>query len=163
MGPLGYFLISKSMKPLSSVQQLVCAHTQTVSLHTLIADGGVGSEGSLLIIGALVLCEKSTGNVKARNLVRFGELEAQALSVMVDELDVRELEGDPTLITTSESLLGLNANSLLHVLGSGRNGSSALAEIPVTSTANSSSSSSVEEGVGAASASSLGGISTNRL
>lgn len=101
--------------------------------------------------------------MQTRDLVSFRKLEPQTLGVVVDNLDVRELEGDPTLITTGESRLGLDTNSLLHVLSSGSNGSSALAKVPVTSTTKGSSSSSVEEGIGTTSTSSLGGISTNRL
>ena len=101
--------------------------------------------------------------MQTRDLVSFGELEAQTLYVVVDNLDIRELQGEEALVTTGESLLGLTTNSLLHILGNGSNGSSALAKVPVTSTAYSSSSRSVEESIGTASASSLGGISTNRL
>lgn len=75
------------------------------SEHTLIADGSVGSEDSLLAIRALVLGQERASNGQTRNVVGLGELEAESLGVVVDQLDLGELQGQETLFTTSESLL----------------------------------------------------------
>lgn len=56
-------------------QSAVLRRSRSV-IHTLITDRGVGSESSLLVVGTLVLCKNSTGNVQTRDLIRLGKLKA---------------------------------------------------------------------------------------
>lgn len=48
--------------------------------------------------------------MKTGDHVLLGQLEAEALGVVVDILDLGKLEGNESLVTTGEGLLGLNAN-----------------------------------------------------
>jgi hypothetical protein len=79
-------------------------------LLTLVADGSVGPEGGLLIGRALVLGQNGAGDAQARDHVLLGELEAQALGVVVDILNLGELQRDESLITSGKSLLGLDGS-----------------------------------------------------
>ena len=77
-------------------------------LHTLVADGSIWAQRSLLVIGSLVLGQDGAGNVQAGDHVALGQLKAQALGVVVDILDLGQLEGEEALVAALEGRLGRN-------------------------------------------------------
>ena len=108
-----------------------------VCRHTLVADGSVGSDDRLLHLRALVLGDQSGSDIETRDGALLGEVEAQKLGVVVDDLGVGKDKADETLITTLEALDGLNTvaslsgNVALLVLGGGLAESAALVLVAV--------------------------------
>lgn len=129
--------------------------------HTLIGDGSVRAEDRLLGIERLVLGEDSAGNVEARHHVILRESEAQALGVVVDQLNLLELEANPALVTAGEGLLDLAGGELLgHLLdvGLGLLGGTGAGEEVGAGTGDTNSGGTEEEGAAAAAGGGLGGI-----
>ena len=104
---------------------------------TLVVDRGVGTEGGLLVLGALVLGQDGAGNGQAGDHVLLGELEAEALGVVVDVNDLGELQRQEALVAARERGLG------------GRLGGAGLAVVVVAAT-NGAGAKDVEERVAAA-------------
>merc|ERR1712169_124048 len=124
------------------------------ALVVLVADGRVRPEGGLLVIGALVLGQDGTGDVEARDHVALGQLEAEALGVVVDILHLGQLQRDEALVAARKGHLGRRDG-----LDLGR--SARPAKVVVTSTAKGSGTGSVEKGVGSALGCRLGGVATS--
>ena len=74
--------------------------------RTLVVDGGVGAEGGLLVALALELGQDGAGNGETRHLVLLGQLEAEALGVVVDVDDLGELERQEALVAAGKGSLG---------------------------------------------------------
>ena len=129
--------------------------------HTLVADRCVWPEGSLLVIGALVLCQDGAGDGQSSDVVGLGQLEAEALGVVVDELDLGELQGQETLVAAGEGRLGGGRRG-----GGGGDlgGGRGAAEEVVARTAEGGRAGDVQDGVGAALAGAgLGGVPAGLL
>lgn len=128
---------------------------------TLVADGSVRAEDSLLGIERLVLGEDSAGNVEARHHVILRESEAQALGVVVDQLDLLELEANPALVAADKGLLDLAGGELLgHLLDAGLSllGGTRAGEEVGAGTGNTNSGGTEEDGAAAATLGGLGRI-----
>lgn len=70
-----------------------------------VACGCVRSNSRLLLFRALEFCDDSGCHIHARDLVRFRQLEYEALGVVIVVLRLFQLEIDESLIATKESLL----------------------------------------------------------
>jgi hypothetical protein len=129
--------------------------------RTLVADRSIRPESSLLVIGTLVLGQDSTGDRKPSDLVGLGQLEAEALRVVVDDLDLGELEGQEALVSAGEGRLGGGRRGgSSGDLGGGRGA----AEEVVACTAEGGRAGDVQDGVGAAlGCAGLGGVPTGVL
>ena len=125
---------------------------------TFIADRGVGTKNVLLGSQRLILGQNGTGDLDSRHHVILGQLEAEALGVVVDHLDLLELEADPIarqrlLGSGARDLVGNGAGGLLHV-GLGLLGGRSAGEEVVSDTGETGGTSRVEERVAAL----LGGV-----
>lgn len=58
---------------------------------TFIADGSIRAKSGLLVVGALVLGQNGTGNVKARHHVALGKFKTETLGVVVDNVYIGQL------------------------------------------------------------------------
>ncbi len=79
------------------------------SVRTLVADGSVRPQDGLLGAFGLELGQESAGDVEARDLVVLGQLEPEALGVVVDRLNLLQLQAEETLLPSGEGLLRLGA------------------------------------------------------
>lgn len=131
-------------------------------LHTLIVDGRVRPESSLLVVRPLELGQDGAGDGQTRDLARLGQLEAEALGVVVDVLDLGEAQGDEALVAAREG--GCLGRRRLGDLGSGRGRRRGAAEEVVARSAEGARAGDEEERVGAALAGAgLGGVATGLL
>jgi hypothetical protein len=69
-----------------------------------IASGSVRADNWLRAIGRRILGQKSRGDVKTGDSLLVGELEAQSLSVVAQNLNARQLEVHPSLVSACEDL-----------------------------------------------------------
>lgn len=100
--------------------------------------------------------------MQARHLVGLGQLEAEALGVVVDELDLGQLQGDEALIKASESFLRLSTDRLLNLrLGLLHRGRST--EVPVAGAGQTGRASREQQCVGTALGAGLGSIAADVL
>lgn len=90
-------------------------HEVHESLGVLIRDGGVGTNDGLSSLGG-ELGQDGAARSQSRDLVLLGQLEAEALGVVVDDLNVLEEQGDEALVTACQSGLGLVLDGLLHLV-----------------------------------------------
>lgn len=111
------------------------------SSHTFIAHRRIRADGRLLGIRCFVLGQDGAGNVQAGDHVVLGQLEAEALGVVVDDLDVLKLQRDEALVAAGQGLLGadsgdgiLRSAGRLLDLGLGLLGGAGTREVVGTST-----------------------------
>lgn len=153
-------MTTRSTKPCSSGDSIrKCSGKRDTCKQTLRAGRSVRSEGGLLSTLSLELGQDSAGEGETRDLVALGKLKADTLGVVVDGLDLGNLEGEPALFSTKESLFGLSDDHLFHF--SSRGGGSA--EVPVAGTSETDGASSVQQRVGTSRSTSLSGIAADVL
>jgi len=75
-----------------------------VTGSVLVGNGGVGTDGRLLHLGALVLGNERAGDVETGNGILLVQLETQLLGVVVDNLHGVEGQLNEALVASSEAL-----------------------------------------------------------
>jgi len=144
-----------------------------VSLLSLVADGSVRPDNGLVGPNGVIFRQDGRRDVQTRDHVVLGQAQPQTLGVVVDELNVLQLEGQPALLAAGEGLLGLGRSSrgsgllegffsLLRRALDGRGGAAAAQEV-VACAGEDCGAGSVEKGVAAGlfGFSGLGGVAAD--